>query len=216
MTTPPLGSLGSVDPSFGVVSRREKKYQRNLIVTIIVGVIAFATLAVGTVVLLARYSSKYVQTDRTREALSWDGAPGEITDTTYANPAYGVDLKLPGQWLPSKTPTRFLCHLIAFGRFHAVLETDFPVLTSSIDRDADLLARRYQAQGWTLDSDEPIRISGLPAHMLHLTSSRAVDVDMLLVKRWPVDYGLSVAGPASDSLHWQLIRQALPQSLEIH
>jgi hypothetical protein len=216
MTTPPLGGFGSVDQSFDVVSQRDKKYRRNLLVTVIVGVIAFAMLAVGTVVVLFRYSSKFLQADKTRESLSWDGAPGEILHTTYTNPAYGLTLKLPGQWLPSKTPTKFLCHLVGFGRFHAVLETDFPVFTSSVDGDAALVARRYEtAQGWTLNSDEPARVSGLPARVLRLTTPRGVDVDLVLVKRWPVVYGLSVAGPAGDSDDWQRVRQALPQSLEI-
>jgi len=216
MTTPPPGGFGPVDQSFDVVSR-DKRYRRNLVVTVIVGVSAFVMLAVATVVFLARYSGKFLQADKTRESLSWDGAPGEILRTTYTNPAYGLTLKLPGQWLPSKTPTRFLCHLVGFGRFHAVLETDFPVLTASIDQDANLVARRYEtAQGWTLNSDEPTHVSGLPAHMLRLTTPRGVDVDLMLVKRWPVDYGLSVAGPAGDSDDWQRIRQALPPSLEIH
>jgi hypothetical protein len=216
MTTPPPGGFGSVDQSFDVVSR-DKRYRRNLVVTVIVGVSAFVMLAVATVVFLARYSGKFLQADKTRESLSWDGAPGEILRTTYTNPVYGLALKLPGQWLPSKTPTRFLCHLVGFGRFHAVLETDFPVLTPSVDGDANVVATRYQTrQGWTLNSDEPIRVSGLPAHMLHLTTPRGVDVDLVLVKRWPVDYGLSVAGPANDLDDWKRIRQALPQSLEIH
>jgi len=206
-----------INLSFDIVSQREKKYRRNLLVTVIVGVIAFAMLAVRTVVVLARYYAKFVQADKTRESLSWDGAPGEILHTTYTNPTYGVILKLPGQWLPSKTPTKYLCHLVGFGGFHAVLETDFPVLTASIDGDANVVARRYQtAQGWTLDSDEPIRVSGLPAHLLRLTTPRGVDVDLVLVKRWPVDYGRSVSGPAGDSDYWQRIRQTLPQSLEIH
>jgi len=215
MTTPPPGGFASVEQSFDVTSQRDKKYRRNLLVTAIVGAIAFAMLGVATVVFLVRYSGKFLEPDKTRESLSWDGAPGEILTTTYTNPTYGLAFKLPGQWLPSKTPTKFLCHLVGFGRFHAVLETDFPVLTASIDQDANVVAKRYQtAQDWTLNSDEPVSVSGLPAHLLRLTPPR-VDVELVLVKRWPVDYGLSVAGPADDADDWQRIRKALPQSLQI-
>jgi hypothetical protein len=194
-------------------------YKTNRKTVFIVLSVAFLVVVIGFVfsgTLFVRYTSKFAQADRRHESLSWDGAPGEVLRTTYRNPAYGVTLKLPGAWTPSKVPTRFLCHLVAFDRFSAVMEADFPILTSSVDEDAALVARRYETnQGWALRSGESTTISGLPAHILRMTSPRGFDVDMVMVKKWPVLYALSVAGPSDDSEHWNTVRAALLQSIEI-
>jgi hypothetical protein len=178
-------------------------------------VIVLAGFAVsGT--LLVRYAAKFAEIDRTHESLSWDGAPGEVLHTTYKNPEYGVTLTLPGVWKPTQSPNSFLCHLIASDRFNAVLGADFPVLTPSVASDAALVAKRYETNdGWVLNSEESITISGLPAHILRLTSRRNVGVDLVMVKKWPVVYELSVAGPSTDSEHWKMVRAAIPHAIAI-
>jgi hypothetical protein len=216
MTTPPLGSLSSAEESLLAASQRDKRYQRNLVVTLVGGAVALVSLTIIALGLFGRYASKFVQTDRRQEALSYARNAGQPVQTTYANPTYGVTMKLPGEWIPSKVPTRFLCHLIAFDRFHAVLEVDFPVFSPNIDNDAVLVARRYQARNsWTLNSEQSLQVSGYPAHLLRFSTARDVDADVLLIKKWPPVYGLSFAGPKDDADHWKLIRDAMPNALDI-
>jgi hypothetical protein len=207
------------DPTFRVAPQIAAPYETNRKSAFILISVALVIVVAGFAVsgtLLVRYASKFTQMDRTHESLSWDGAPGETGHTIYKNPAYGVTLTLPGAWTPSKHPTRYLCHLVGFNRFNAALEADFPVLTPSIDSDAALVAKRYETnQGWTLNGEESTSISGLPAHVLHMAGSSGIDVDLVMIKKWPVDYGLSVAGPTADSEHWKAVRAALPQAIEI-
>jgi hypothetical protein len=183
----------------------------TLSVALVIVVAGFAVS--GT--LLIRYAAKFTQMDRTRESLSWDGGPGPVLHTIYRNPAYGVTLILPGAWKPGHAPTPYLCHLIGFGRFSAVFAAAFPAFSSSVDGDAALVTKRYEANGWTLNSEESTTIRDLPAHILHLTSHRALDVDVVMVKKWPVDYELSVAGQSADSEQWEIIHAALRQAIQI-
>ena len=201
------------DPSFAAPYRSNRKSAFIIISVALVIVVAGLAIS-GT--LLARYAAKFAQMDRTRESMSWDGSPDRVLHTIYKNPTYGVKLTLPGAWQPSHAPTPYLCHLIDSHRFVAVFGAEFPVFTPSIDSDAGLVVRRYEANhGWTLNREESTSISGLPAHILHLTSPRSVDVDLVMVKKWPVVYELSVAGSSGDQEHWKTIRPALPQALEL-
>lgn len=216
MSVPLAGDPG---PTYRAAPQFAPPYQTNRKSVFIIISIALLIVVAGFAVsgvLFVRYTAKFTQMDRTHESISQDGAPGDILHTTYKNPAYGVTLTLPGAWAPSKSPTPFLCHLVAFTRFNAVLEADFPVLTPSVDSDAALVAKRYEMnQGWTLKGEESTTVSGFPAHVLHLTTSRGADVDLLMVKKWPMVYALSVAGPSADSEHWKIVRDALPQSIAI-
>jgi hypothetical protein len=203
-----------VAPSFAAPSQNNRRSA-----FIIISIALFIVVAGFSIsgVLLVRYIGKFTRMDRAHESLSWDSAPGGIHHTTYKNPAYGVTLTLPGEWTPSKRPTPYLCHLVSLTHFNAVLQTDFPVLTSSIDDDATLLAKRYTSYpGYILKGDEATRISGFPAHILQLSTPRGVDLEVIMVKKWPIVYGLSVAGPSGDSDDWKTVRTALPQALQIN
>jgi len=215
MSMPP--AVDSV-PAFGATSQAAP-YKTNRTSVFIILSIALVIVVAGFAVsgtLLVRYAAKFTEIDRTQESLSWDGAPGEVLHTTYKNPAYGVTLTLPGAWKPARGPDRFLCHLTASDGFNAVLAADFPILTPSVDGDAALVANRYEKnEGWVLDSEQSTTISGMPAHILRLTTPRGVGVDLLMMKKWPVVYEVSVAGPSVDSERWKTIRAALPQSIQI-
>jgi len=216
MSVPLAGDPGPTyraAPQFAVPCQTNRK--SAFIIISIALVIVVAGFGVSGV-LFVRYTGRFTRTDRSHESLSQEGAPGEVLHTIYRNPAYGVTLTLPGAWAPSKHPTPFLCHLVAFARFNAVLEADFPVLTPSVDSDAQLVAKRYEVnQGWTLKGEESTSVSGFPARVLHLTTSRGADVDLMMVKKWPIIYALSVAGPSADSEHWKMVRDALPKSIAI-
>jgi hypothetical protein len=203
-----------VAPSFAAPSQSNRKSAFIIIsIALLIVVVGFSVSSV----LLVRYIGKFTLMDRSHESLSWDGAPGGIHHTTYKNPAYGVTLTLPGEWTPSRKPTSYLCHLVASTHFSAVLQTNFPVLTPSIDDDATLLAKRYTSYpGYVLKGDEAASISGFPAHLLRLSTPRGVDLDVVMVKKWPVVYALSVAGPSDDSDDWKTVRSALPRALQIN
>lgn len=216
MSVPFAGDTG---PTYRVAAASAAPYQDNrksafISISIAIVVIAAGMSVLG--VLFVRYTGRFRRMDHSRESLSWDGSPGNILRTVYKNPVYGLTLTLPGEWRPSRRPTPYLCHLIGFGRFNALLEADFPILTPSIDDDVSLVVRNYTASpGWSLKSKESLTISGLPAEVLHLQSPRDVDVDMLMVKKWPVVYGLSVAGPSGDSDDWKFLRASLAQALDV-
>ena len=211
---------GDPVPAFRVSPQVAAPYRTNRKSAFIIISIALVIVVAGFAVsgtLLVRYTGKFTEMDRTRESLSWDGAQGEVAHTTYKNPAYGVTLTLPGRWLPSKTPVTdpYLFHLVAFDRFNAVFWPDFPAFTSSVDEDATRFVRGYEARGWRLDSEESTSVSGLPAHVLRFGSPRGNFADLVIVKKWPVLYTLSVAGPASDLDHWKMVRAALPQAIQM-
>ncbi|MGA2509307.1 MAG: hypothetical protein ABSG27_03690 [Candidatus Acidiferrales bacterium] len=194
----------------------QRKTDRKPIITVVVALAIVVAGFVSAGIMLVRYASKFGSMDRTHESLSWEPNQGDAVSTTYANPKYGVTLKLPGRWEFSPTPTKYLCHLLSSDGFNAVFELDFPVLTPSVDSDAAMVARRYEGRdGWTLDSEESLEVSGLPAHVLRTTSPRKIGINVLLVKKWPLVYGLDVAGPADAADEWQRLRAALPQSIEI-
>lgn len=206
-------------PAFGVTSRAAP-YKTNRTSVFIILLIALVIVVAGFAVsgtLLVRYMAKFAEIDRTHESLSWDGAPGEILHTTYTNPAYGLTLKLPGRWLPSERPASdpYLFHLVAFDGFHALFWPEFPVLTSSVNEDAARFVRGYETRGWRLDSEESTSVSGLPAHVLRFDSPRG-NADLVIVKKGPALYTLSVAGPASDLDHWKMVRAALLQAIQIN
>jgi len=216
MSVPLAGDHG---PTCRAAPQFAAPYQTNRRSAFIIISIALLIVVAGFAfsgVLFVRYAGKFTRMDRSHESLSQEGAPGDVLHTVYTNPAYGVTLTLPGAWVPSKHPTPYLCHLVAFTRFNAVLEADFPVLTPSVDSDASLVAKRYEMnQGWTLKGEESTSVSGFPAHVLHLTTSRGADVDLMMVKKWPIIYALSVAGPSADSEHWKMVRDALAQSISL-
>lgn len=206
-------------PAFRVTSEvaPHKSNRTSAFIIISISLVIVVTGFAVSGILFVRYAAKFAEIDRTQESLSWDGAPGEVLHTTYKNPAYGVTLTLPGAWKPTQGATRFLCHLNGPDRFNAVFGASFPVLTPSVDSDASLVANRYETiDGWVLNSQESTTISGLPAHILRLTSRRSVGVDLVMVKKWPVVYELSVAGPSADSEHWRIVRAALPQAIHIN
>ncbi|HTW22659.1 MAG TPA: hypothetical protein VMD78_03615 [Candidatus Baltobacteraceae bacterium] len=220
MSVPLAGDSG---PTYRVVTPVAARYQNNRKSAFIIISIALAIVLVGScvsVVLFVRYTGKFREMDRSHESLSWQRGPGPMQNvtesTTYKNPAYGLTLTLPGDWRPSRRPTPYLCHLVAFTRFNALLEADFPILTPTIEDDAALVVKRYAGSpGLTLKSEQAMTVNGYPAHLLHLTSSRNVDLDMVMVKKWPADYVLSVAGPSDDFYDWNMVRAALPQALQL-
>lgn len=199
-----------------VVSERDKSDRK--IIWIVIG--ASAGAFVAFIVLIAsfsvHYASQYGSIDKSKDSLSWDPDLSDPVFTTFASPSAGVTLKLPGKWEHSKNSTRFLCHLISPDGFNAVLELDFPILTPSIDVDAAQVGKRYQLQNqWSIVRDQSLEVSGQPAHLLRMDARNNIALDLLLIKKWPAVYGLSIAGPSTSSDAWRRIEDALPQSIKI-
>lgn len=201
-------------PQFPSATRNQSSRRILVVVLIAVGMIVASMIGAG--VWLVRFSVKFGVIDHTRESISWDPNQSRAVSTTYANPAYGVALTLPGQWDSPKAPQNFLCHLYASNGFNAVLKAAFPELNPSIDSVAAINVSILQGRdNWTFDGEESAELSGLPARILHFTTPKHVDCDVILVKRWPVTYALSIAGPADATADWQRIRGAFPEALQI-
>jgi len=218
MTIPLSGDSGPapVAPHPAFANERDKSDRKVIIIVIsllIVVVVGFVAVVGG---LSFYYASKYTAIDRTHDSLSWDPEQSNAQFTTFESLGAGVTLKLPGKWELSANPTKYLCHLVNPDHFNAVLELDFPALTSSIELDAAQVTARYQTRNrWTLIRDESLEVNGLPAHLLRMNSQRNVDVDIVLVKKWPVDYGLSIAGRPDATDEWKRIEDALPQAITV-
>ncbi len=168
-----------------------------------------------------RYVAKFNTIDKTRESLSWEPSESQPMFTIYANPVYGVSLNLPGQWVRIQSPYKSFCTLIGSpdagsDHFDVMFSPIFPALSLSIDADANAIRDRYNRQGWTLQSEESIRINGKRARVFHFaTSVQRLDLDLVLVKKWPVTYAIAFTGDSTQQAGWQRLRDALPQSLQI-
>jgi hypothetical protein len=218
MTIPLSGDSGSApiipQPSFP--HGRDKSDRK--IVIIVIGLLIVVVVGLVAVVggLSIYYSSKYTAIDKSHDSLTWVPEQSDARFTTFESPGVGVTLKLPGKWEPSKTPTKYLCHLVNPDNFNAVFEVDFPILTPSVDVDATQVATRYEtANHWTLIRDESLEVNGLPAHLLRMNTQRNVVVDIVMIRKWPVDYGLSIAGRPDATADWQSIEDALPRAISI-
>jgi len=218
MTIPLSGGSGPAPLSpQPVFANQRDKSDRKVIIIVISLLIAVAVALVAVVAGFSiYYSSKYAAINRTNDSISWDPDHSDAVFTTFESPSAGVTLKLPGKWELSKTPTKYICHLVNPANFNAVLELDFPSLTPSIDVDAAQVTTRYETKNqWTISRDESIEVNGFPAHLLRMDTHRNVYVDIVLVKKWPADYGLSIAGRPDATDEWQRIEAALPQAITI-
>ena len=167
------------------------------------------------------YVARFNSIDKTRESLSWEPSESQPMFTVYANPAYGVSLNLPGQWVRVQSPFKSFCTLIGSpdagpGRFDVMFWPIFPALATSIDPDANAVRDRYIKLGWTLKSEEWTRVNGRRARVLRFAASvQRRDLDVVMVKKWPVTYALAFTGASTQQNGWQRLRDSLPQSLAI-
>jgi len=211
-----LGISGPPPDIPPVISERDKSDRK--IVIIVISLLIVTVVGVVAVVggFSFYYASKYSAIDKTHDSLTWDPQQTNALFTTFESPAAGAALKLPGEWEWSKTTTKYLCHLVNSDHFNAVFELDFPELTPSVDVDASQVAMRYETGAqWTLIREESFQVNGIPAHLLRFDTHRNVDVDIVMLKKWPVDYGLSIAGRPDATDEWQRIEAALPQAITI-
>jgi hypothetical protein len=218
MTIPPSGDSGPapITPPPAPANERDKSDRRLVIIVISLLIVVVVGLVAVVGGLSVYYTSKYTAIDKTHDSLTWDPQQTNALVTTFESPAGRVTMKLPGEWEMSKTPTKYLCHLVNPDHFNAVLEVDFPALTPSIEVDASQVAMRYETGAqWTLIREESLLVNGVPAHLLHLDTHRNVNVDIVMLKKWPVDYSLSIAGRPDATDEWQRIEDALPQAITI-
>lgn len=211
----PLAHDSAPYPPYASVSRDVAR--RKIAVVAIIAVVFVLACVIVSGVFAARYFAKYSVMDKSRQSLAWDTDPSRNVSTTYQNPTYGLTLTLPGKWTLQTEQTMYLCRLASDRGFRAVLAIDFPIFTPAIDTDAALVKSRYETRDqWTFQSEESIQVSGLPAHVLRMTTPHDFAVDSLLVKRWPLVYEFAVVGPANDTDDWQRIRAAFPQVLQVN
>jgi hypothetical protein len=218
MTIPLSGDSGPapVDAHPAFANERDKSDRKVIIIVISLLIVVVVGLVAVVGGLSFYYASKYTAIEKTHDSMSWDPDQSEAASTTFESPAAGVSLKLPGKWELSKTPTNYLCRLVNADHFSAALEVDFPALTPSVDGVAARVATHFETiSHWTLIRDESLQVNGLPAHLLRMNSQRNVDVDIVLVKKWPVNYDLTIAGRPDATDEWQRIEDALPQAITI-
>jgi hypothetical protein len=211
-----LGISGPPPEIPPVISERDKSDRKIVIIVISLLIVVVVGLVAVVGGFSFYYASKYAAIDKTHDSLTWDPQQSNALFTTFESPAGGVTMKLPGEWEMSRNPTKYLCHLVNPDNFSAVLELDFPALTPSLDADASQVATRYETGAqWTLIREESFQVNGMPAHLLRFDTQRNVDVDIVMLKKWPVDYGLSIAGRPDATDEWQRIEAALPQAITI-
>lgn len=211
-----LGVSGPPPEIPAVVSARDKADRKIVIVVISLLIVAVVALVAVVVGFSFHYAYKYAAIDKTHDSLTWDPQQTNALFTTFESPAAGAKLKLPGEWEMARNTTKYLCHLVNSDHFNAVLEVDFPALTPSIDVDATQVAMRYETGNhWTLIREESLVVNGVPAHLLRMDTHRNVNLDIVMLKKWPADYSLSIAGRSDATSEWQRIEDALPQSITV-
>ena len=218
MTTPLSGDSGPAPITLRPAPAHERDKSDRRLVIIVISLLIVVVVGLVAVVggFSFYYASKFSAIDKTHDSLTWDPQQTNALFTTFESPSARVTMKLPGEWEWSKTPTKYLCHLANPDHFNAVLEVDFPALTPSVDVDASQVAMRYETGAqWTLIREESFQVNGIPAHLLRFDTHRNVDVDIVMLKKWPVDYGLSIAGRPDATDEWQRIEAALPQAITI-
>jgi hypothetical protein len=213
-----------------VVSDRDKS-DRKVIATIIACVVVVVVGSIGGVMCYwIHFSKKYGHIDRSRETLSYDTDGSQDVDhatavsTTYANPAYGVSLTLPGKWRRAAVPNQnqSFIGLVAdrddsMAHFAAQFRPFFTGVPESVDMEANTLAGRYANLADTkLDNREQITIGDRTATILRFsTGARKSSFVIVVVNKGPVAYVLIIVGPADTAANWQRLDSMLPQSIRI-
>lgn len=192
----------------GPIATQESRTVAAVGITVVVIIVA---LAAGSFLLIKNYVGKFVVLDNSQSSV----AVGEI-QTVYTNPKYGVTLTLPGKWHQVPPPYRSFCTLSGGNGFFAMFWPIFPAPGATVDQDAEMLKQSYLKRGrWTLVSDSRTDINGRAGRILRFqTNSRGGDLQLTIVKKWPVVYALAINGP-HDSSEWPGITDALQQSIEV-
>lgn len=210
-----MGISGPPPEIPAVVSDRDRTDRKIIIVVIALFVVLFVGGIGAFVAVTAHYAARYGNIDHSHESLSWDPSISQAASTTFESPGYGITLKLPGRWDSMKQTPNVICRLLrADRRFNVLVRPYFPSFSPPGSVSAQI-ARRFQSQGWIVKGENSITVSGLPADEIQLVTPKGAEVDELVIQKVPVVYFVALSGPASDAESWQLLRDALPQSITI-
>jgi|GEM_PF-5194605 hypothetical protein len=203
-------------------SPRDKNDRKLVIIVISAVIVLFVGSVAGAAGLWVHYAAKFNKIDKTHEVPSSDTSRAGDLSTIYTNPAYGVTLKLPGQWRRARAPFRSFCTLAGspdggLTRLYAMFWPIFTGAPASVDTESNMIAAGYRRNaGWTLLGSESIQINGRDARMLRFSIPQGnAELALIVVNKWPATYALAVTGPSNAPDAWQRLRAALPQSIEI-
>lgn len=176
-------------------------------ITVVVIIVA---LAASAFLFIKNYVGKFVALDDSQSSLT----VGEI-QTVYTNPKYGVTLTLPGKWQKVFLQYRTLCNLSDGKGLFAMFSPMFPAPSATVDQDAEILKQSYLNRNHLkLVSDSRIEINGRAARIMRFQTNSGRDLELAVVKKWPVLYTLVITGPRESS-EWSGLTDALPKSIEV-
>ena len=184
---------------------------RTVAVVGIAVVVILAAIAIGAITYVRSFAAKFKTLDDSQSSFS-----ATETQTVYTNPKYGVTLKLPGKWRRVRPPFKSFCTLASSSGMSAMFWPIFPAPGANVDQDAQIIAQGYTRQGrWTMESDSVVEVNGRRGRKMRFqTNFAGQELEMVVVKKWPVLYALAITAPR-DSDDWSEIEDALPQSMEV-
>lgn len=173
-------------------------------------VVIIVALAASSFLFIKNYVGKFVVLDDSQSSL----AVGEI-QTVYTNPKYGVTLTLPGKWQRVSLQYRTFCDLSDGQGLFAMFSPMFPAPSATVDQDAEILKQSYMNRNhWQLVSDSRTEMNGRAARIVRFQTNSGRDVELAMVKKWPVLYTLLIMGPR-DSSQWSGLTEAVPKLIEV-
>ncbi len=206
------------------------------IVRIIIASAVMLVIAIGFgVYKFSEYSSKFNHVDHSADRMQFRGLPVVSQDpnlqkmsdleheTTYSNAPSGVTLILPGMWrkanfgeVTNPALSHRFCILSSDFGFDVMFWPLFPDPRLSLASDAERMVARFSASGtFAFESQRDLTIHGLPAKELSFLYNSRIKFKMILVRKWPALYLLSVSGSPDATDSWKRVEDALPNSLEI-
>jgi hypothetical protein len=204
------------------ISERDKADRKIVVLLICLVIVAVVGLGGTAALLWIHYSTRYTNIDKSHEKLSWNLNQSQSPSTTYANPPYGVTLKLPGRWV--RVPPPYPCFVTLAGspdssatHFDVMFWPIFTGLPSSVDTQAMLIGAAYsRGAGWKLEKSETMQIDGRNAHVMSFaTQEQNLSLTLAVLNKGFVTYALIFAGPENAPDDWRQIHEALPQAVSL-
>lgn len=152
----------------------------------------------------------------------------EVRDgtTTYANPAYGITVRLPGEWSSlqkqgdDKNSFFYLFFLTNKESGNSLMAMRQPIPPGmGTSEYARQMSKSLSAGGqYDVESEHPVSVGKSQGHVIWMVgkgSNRSVRQGMLVAQGASGMYTLLLSGRGSDENHWQSAKEWLPKALEL-
>ena len=191
---------------------------RRTIILILAGS-GIAVLAVGGFLLYRAgswFSRHFLNIDQSQATFV-----SSVEESVYANPAYGVTLRLPGNWRQrAKSPIGHFCILYApeFGA-SALFRPQFTTPQQSLDEFANgMIFGLINGARYKLTGQDRLTVNGQPARRIsfeYTLTGKPSQMALLVLKKGYYAYLLTIVAPPRDDDSWKNLMDSLDRAVEI-